>query len=51
MKLVEDLNNVDEEALSSEQLERVMHERGLPMRHLGKLCTSVSAKFLSVMTL
>lgn len=41
-KLIEDLDNVEEDPLSAGHLERLMHARGISMRHLGKICTQVS---------
>jgi hypothetical protein len=41
-KLIEDLNNVEEDPLSSEALETMLHTRGIGMRHLGRICTNVS---------
>lgn len=37
--LIHDLNNIDEDPLSSEELKKVMHKRGLPLRYLGKICS------------
>ena len=37
--LLDDLNNVDEDPLSPEELKELMHQRGIPLRHLGKICT------------
>ena len=37
--LIDDLNNVDEDPLSPEELKELMHQRGIPLRHLGKICT------------
>ena len=41
-KLVEDLNNVDEDPLTSESLEKLLHSRGICIRYLGKICTNVT---------
>lgn len=38
--LINDLNNVDEDPLNSRELKKLMHEKGLPMRYLGKICTN-----------
>mmetsp|Transcript_10433 Transcript_10433/g.10476 ORF Transcript_10433/g.10476 Transcript_10433/m.10476 type:complete len:190 (-) Transcript_10433:1090-1659(-) len=38
-RMLEDLNNVEEDPLTSDQLEVLFHSRGVSMRHLGKLCT------------
>lgn len=37
--MINDLNNVDEDPLSSEELKKVLHSRGIPLRYLGKICT------------
>jgi hypothetical protein len=38
-ELIHDLNNIDEDPLSSDELKKVMHKRGLPLRYLGKICS------------
>jgi hypothetical protein len=38
--LVGDLNQIIEDPLSPEELKEVMHKRGIPMRLLGKICTT-----------
>jgi len=43
-KLIEDLNNVEEDPLTGEALERVFHVRGINMRHIGRICTVVCDK-------
>jgi len=40
--LINDLNNVDEDPLNSDELKQVMHSRGLPLRLLGKICTNAA---------
>ena len=37
--LIRDLNKVDEEPLSSQQFQDLLHERGACVRNLGKICT------------
>ena len=37
--LITDMNNIDEDPLSSEELKNLMHRRGLPLRYMGKICT------------
>lgn len=38
--LVNDLNAVEEDPLNSRELKKVLHSRGIPMRYLGKICTT-----------
>ena len=38
--LVDDLNNVIEDPLNPDDLRDVMHQRGVPLRLLGKICTT-----------
>ena len=37
--LIKDLNEVEEDPLSSQQLSQLVHSKGACMRHLGKICT------------
>ena len=37
---MDDLNNVIEDPLNPEELREVMHSRGVPLRMLGKICTT-----------
>ena len=39
MKVIEDLNNVDEDPLTPGDLKSLLHRRGICIRHLGILCT------------
>ena len=41
-KLLEDFNNVEEDPLSGDQLALCLHKRGINLRQLGRICTSVS---------
>ena len=41
-QLVKDLNEVEEDPLSSSEITKMMHSRGLCMRHLGKVCSEAS---------
>ena len=38
--LVDDLNNVIEDPLNPLDLKDLLHKRGLPLRLLGKICTT-----------
>lgn len=37
--LIADLNELEEDPQSAHELKTMLHERGIPMRYLGKLCT------------
>lgn len=50
-KLVEELNNVEQDPLSGDQLETLMHQRGINMRILGRICTIVRRLLFKVMTI
>ena len=43
-QLITDLNNIDEDPLSSEALKSLIHRRGICVRHLGIICSQVSLK-------
>jgi len=38
-QLVEDLNSVDVDPLTPQQLKQVLHSRGISIRNLGQICT------------
>ena len=38
-QLVQDLNQIEEDPLSTKDLIDLMHSRGVCMRHIGKLCS------------
>jgi Translation initiation factor eIF3 subunit 135 len=40
--MLEDLNSLEEDPKSSQQLERLLHRRGINVRLMGRICTSVS---------
>ena len=41
-QLVKELNDVEEDPLSAQEIAKMMHARGLCMRHLGKVCAEAS---------
>ena len=38
-KLVDEFNSVEVDPLNGEQLTRIMHNRGINIRYIGRLCT------------
>ncbi len=40
-KLLEDFNSVDEDPMNGEQLAMCLHKRGVNIRQIGRICTSV----------
>ena len=48
-QLVKDLNDLEEDPLSSNEITKMMHTRGLCMRHLGKVCSESSLNHIREM--
>jgi high-affinity nickel permease len=45
-KLIEELNALEEDPKSGEHLEALLHKRGINMRLMGRLCTSVRFQYV-----
>jgi protein TIF31 len=46
-KLIDDFNSVEVDPLNGEQMSRIMHARGINLRYIGRLCTSVNCCILN----